>query len=131
VVLATQHEFQGASNIPDADVVFHTPELRGLILGFCDHFTVVSFSRANKDARNAAQTEIRRRIRLLVSPFVPAISFDSFLEMLTETGSVLVGSIVRHLFMMNCVYLEDMSGAGGDNLIYDPMLCSTLISISI
>jgi hypothetical protein len=114
VVIAIQDEFQGVRTLPDADVVFHTPELRSLILGFCDHFTVVSFSRANNDARIAAQSEIRRRIRLLVSPFVPAACFDSFMEMLTATGSVVVGSIVRQLFMMNCVYLEDMSGMTTD-----------------
>lgn len=110
VVTYIQRAFDGCGELPSANLVFNTPEMRALILSSCDHFTVMAVSRASRTGRCAAQDEIRSRLRALLSPFIAAERLPSFTDMLEGTGAVIVGSVARQVFMVNCLYLEDLLG---------------------
>lgn len=85
----------------EADAVYNIPELLGHILGFCDWRTVMSVSRTDPIGRSVARWVIQERIRFILQPFVPAECFNSFLTLLHDTGSAVVGSIIRRLLALN------------------------------
>jgi hypothetical protein len=92
--------------------MFNIFELRAMMIRHCDHYTVMMLSRANKSCRRTAEDEIRRRIRLVVSPFIGPSRFNHFLEMLNRTGAVVGGSVARRLLTINSIFLEDLDGKG-------------------
>jgi hypothetical protein len=100
--------FQGVESFPLANIVYNTPELLSSIVQYCDHFTSMSISRVSRHGRAAAQAEIRCRMRLIFQPFIPTASFDSFVDMLDRTGSVVYGSVVRRLLMSNSIFEQDL-----------------------
>jgi hypothetical protein len=83
-------------------------ELRAQLMEQCDHYSLMSISRANRDARSTVQFEIRCRIRTVLQPFIPFPLFESFMDMLHRMESVVYGSVVRRLLMINSCFEQDL-----------------------
>ncbi|RXW18747.1 hypothetical protein EST38_g7113 [Candolleomyces aberdarensis] len=108
VIARAKAAFRSSPPIPKANFVFNMSEMLSCILQYCDHSTVMSISRLNRHGRLHAQSEIRLRVRLLLLPFVPKAAFASFMDMLNDTGAVIMGSVARHLFTINSIFIEDL-----------------------
>ena len=91
-------------NLPEAERVYGIPELLGCILEQCDWRTVMAVSRVDSEGRSAARWVVEGRIRFVLQPFVDPSAFDTFLSLLHDTRSGVVGSVIRRLLAYNSDY---------------------------
>jgi hypothetical protein len=90
--------------------MFKILELRSMVLGYCDHYTVMAISRASTEGHRAAEEEMHRRIWLVVSLFISASRVGNFLALLDRTGAVIGGSAARRVMTINSIFIDDLDG---------------------
>jgi hypothetical protein len=84
---------QDNDNPKAATVVFEVSELLTEIIKHCSWASRVNLSHANVRARRVVQASIRRRIHVLLRPFINSCDLSSFFTLLRETKAAIVGSV--------------------------------------
>lgn len=98
--------------------VYWTPELLGLVLGFCEWPTIMQVARGNSYAREIARFVVEEKMRRILEPFIgPVECFKSLIQALDTSKGGIVGSVVRRLLAVNAPFLEHTNQ--GTSLTYD------------
>ncbi|RXW13368.1 hypothetical protein EST38_g12485 [Candolleomyces aberdarensis] len=108
VVATLSRALNTVRQFEEASLFYAIPEMRAILLRYCDHFTVMALSRVNQEGRRSAQVEIRARLKMVVAPFVPSERFASFMNLLQITGTIIIGSVARRLFTINSAFIQDI-----------------------
>lgn len=79
------------------------------LLTHCDWYALMTLSRGSRGYRAAVRCEIGSRMAVVIQPFIPLGTLNSFVHMLDDTGAAVVGSVCRRLLASASHYTHPTS----------------------
>jgi hypothetical protein len=125
--LRLQHNIRPDNGEPKAaTAVFDIRELLMEIINHCSWASRVNLSHATVRARLAVHASIRRRIHVLLRPFIN--DFPSFFALLRETGAAIVGSTAWGVMTIDNLGPQDLNIVVPSGSVYGVERLKALLS---